>query len=203
MTTNVPHKNIPVDEEAAIELRRLYESEKIRTREKLDAFSQQIDTYNDAHTRQTMSATQTIGIIAGLGFTAAARVEVLWIFMLGEILIVGSMCFSQIRNRVTITKIIQSLWSSGDKATVVLSKNLTYFDQVAAQANSTRTVPTDIKERIEELLNERDTIVPKTRSSYKDYFAESIVVAGIGVVLVITSFLNFPWLHIHYWISAL
>jgi hypothetical protein len=130
----------------------------------------------------------------------------MWLFILGEALIVGSICYGLLRTRYTYTKTIDSLAVSSSKASKVLSKRTTYLGSLVAQAVASRTVPADAKEQVDALNDEMLTaLTPKENTKddhFKDYLVEMIVVAGIGVLLVLCSFLNFPWLHLHYWLAV-
>lgn len=197
-------KDIPVDEEGIAGLREMYDGALALFKETSATFGQQQEKYLTGHLKYTESVTQTIGIIAGFGFTAVGKVSATWLFILGEVLIVGSICYGLLRTRYTYTKTIDTLAESSSKASQVLSKRTTYMGTLIAQAVSSGVIPADAKDQIDTLNNEMlVALTPKEHKEddyFKDYLIEMIVVAGIGVLLVLCSFLNFPWLHLHHWL---
>src|SRR6267154_131243 len=96
--------DIPIDEEKLTYLRAMYDGALGIFKETNSAFAKQQEKYLTGHLKYTESVTQTIGIIAGFGFTAVSKVDATGLFILGEVLIVGSICYGLLRTRSAYTK---------------------------------------------------------------------------------------------------
>lgn len=196
-------EEIPIDPEKLEALKQMYDGAVNLFKEVSSKFAHQEESFLNGHLKYTESVTQTIGIIGGFGFTAIARVNEVWLFILGEVLIVGSICYGLLRTRYTYTQTIDALSLQSSKASKVLAKRTNYIAGLYEQAVIAGTIPTDSKDKVDALNTEMMTaLTPKERKEddhFKDYLIEMIVVAGIGILVVLCSFLNFPWLHLHYW----
>lgn len=163
-------------------------------------YGKQEQKYIDELLTFSYKIVQTIGIVAGFGFTAVGFVNSIILFVMGEALLIGSIVYGIFNLKKIYTKTLSTLKNSSDKKIKALKAMSDLFRTVILDAVKTRMVDLedfDLKhqEMNENILKEFEGKPEKERDETK-FLTVLLVLLILGGMLLLTSFLDINLFHL-------
>jgi len=185
---------IAVDKEQVEYLEQNYANAIGLFKEVSSAIVDQERKYLDGHQKYAEVVTQTIGVMAGFGFTAIGRAQSLVLFGLGELLMFASVFYSLYYGNERYRKTVDALNQSWHSSAKVLKPRVEYANELRVQAITEGRIPADAKMRIDELdanmLEKLTPPEPAPDDRLQDRTPIIILVAAVGIILILISFAN-------------
>ncbi len=191
----MPNESIPVDEEKLKLLKDLASTDTSLLEKVANVYSRQEEKYLDGYRAFVYGLLQPLGIIAGFGFTAIDSIKSLWLFITGEIVLIGAIIFAAYKTRQLYTSTLSSLAKESDANICLIWERVKFSSDLLQQALSEGKIPTNIESRQVELNNKMMTaFTPKPKNknaSFKDHLPTTLALTSIGILLVLLSFASF------------
>lgn len=148
--------------------------------------------YLDGYLDYSSKVIQIVGILAGFGFTAVSKVQTLWLFILGELLLVGAIVFGLVKTRNIFTSTLKSIpVARKEKAGVVWERNK-YLTDVLREATTNGNIPADLQDQLNshnQKMLDAFTLKDDKDDKLQDHLVLMIILAAAGVLSVLLSFL--------------
>jgi hypothetical protein len=157
--------------------------------------------YLNGHLEYSYRVIQTIGLLAGFGFTAVSRIETIGLFIVGELLLIVAIIFGLYKTRNLYTSTIDKLDVEGNKKKKVVWERNKYCMDVLRQATNDKQIPADFQKKLDELNSTMvSEFAPKDmhedKPNFKDHLIPMILIGFVGVAFILASFLKF---HLNCW----
>jgi len=139
---------------------------------------------------------QVIGIVAGFGFTALGSVKTINLFVLGELLFIGSIIYGVHKIKKVYATNLESIQKSSNQKSQVFQEKSKLFQEVITKAVKERKIDiADFQQKLDtidaKLISEFTSKPPKTSKNEGRFLDIIVLLLTLGSLALLASFFDF------------